>query len=70
MLKYTEYKNNVEETEKLKNLDEVKQSAIGWLEVYQDIDNESYQEEMITIKNTNSIKTINEIMEEFGYSYK
>ncbi|WP_323705895.1 hypothetical protein P3U41_05695 [Mammaliicoccus sciuri] len=66
----TEYKNNVEETRTFNNLDEIKQSAIGWLEVYQDIDDVSYKNEMNAISNTNDLTVVNDVMNEFGYSYK
>lgn len=65
-----EYKNNVEETGTFNNLDEIKQSAIGWLEVYQDIDDVSYKNEMNAISNTNDLTVVNDVMNEFGYSYK
>ncbi len=66
----TEYKNNVEETGTFNNLDEIKQSAIGWIEVYQDIDDVRYKEEMNTISNANSLANVNDVMNEFVYSYK
>lgn len=69
MTKYIEYKNN-QITEQFETIEAMKNSVIGWLEVYEDIDYTSYQEEMNTVKNTNDIEVINEIMEEFGYNYK
>lgn len=69
MTKYIEYKNN-QITEQFETIESMKNSVIGWLEVYEDIDYTSYQEEMNTVKNTNDIEVINEIMEEFGYNYK
>lgn len=41
MKKYTEYKNN-EITEQFETMEDMKNSAIGWLEVYEDIDYKSY----------------------------
>lgn len=69
MTKYIEYKNN-QITEQFETIEAMKNSVIGWLEVYEDIDYTSYQKEMNTVKNTNDIEVINEIMEEFGYNYK
>lgn len=69
MTKYIEYKNN-QITEQFETIEAMKNSVIGWLEVYEDIDYTSYQKEMNTVKNTNDIEVINEIMDEFGYNYK
>ncbi|WP_323709388.1 hypothetical protein [Mammaliicoccus sciuri] len=65
----TEYKNRTEVTGVFNSLEDVKQSSIGWLETYQDIDNESYQEEINTIRNTNDLTVVNDLLQEYGYSY-
>lgn len=69
MTMFKEIKNNSEITEIFKTIQEVKLSAIGWLEVYQDIDDKNYHNEINIIKNTNDLNTINNELEVFGYKY-
>lgn len=66
----TEYKNNDEIIEVFTTIKEVKKSCIGWLEVYEDIDDTNYHSEKNKINQANDLKRINRTMNEFGYSYK
>ena len=73
-----EIKNNCEITEEFDCLDSVKNSSIGWLEVYEDIDKDSgyldekenYSTEIEIVKKAKNINSINEIMGAFGYEYQ
>ena len=72
-----EIKNNCEIIEEFNCLDNVINSSIGWLEVYEDIDKDSghldekenYSTEIEAIKKAKNINSINEIMGVFGYKY-
>lgn len=66
---YSELKNKNEVTENFKNINEVKSSLIGWFEVYEDIDNQDYKQEIEQIKKAITLKEINEIGEFIGYTY-
>lgn len=75
MKKYTEWKNNTEVTETFETFEEVKNSAIGWLETYEVIDEDNgeststYDVYMRLVSECDTLSTINDIMEPFGYSY-
>lgn len=66
---YSELKNKNEVTENFKNINEVKNSLIGWFGVYEDIDNQEYKQEIKQIKKAMTLKEINEIGELIGYTY-
>lgn len=66
---YSELKNKSEVTENFTNINKVKASLIGWFEVYEDIDNQSYNEEIQQVKKAITLKDINEIGELIGYTY-
>ena len=75
MRQYNEWKNNTELTETFETFEEVKNSAIGWLESYEviDIDNgeetSTYDVYTRLVSECESLSTINDILEQFGYSY-
>lgn len=66
---YSELKNKSEVTENFTNINKVKASLIGWFEVYEDIENQSYNEEIQQVKKAITLKDINEIGELIGYTY-
>ena len=66
----TEYKNNEEIIEIFNTLKEVKESCLGWIEVYEDIDNKNYKSEKGIISQSDDLNSINYVMSYFGYSYK
>lgn len=75
MRQYNEWKNNSELTDTFYTFEDVKESAIGWLESYEVIDTDNgeststYDVYIRLVSECESLNTINDILEEFGYSY-